>query len=111
VNQANVLMPLLSNGFANKCVSKARGYNKEEQCFLGGTCRDVISKKSYWTRVVGVESWCQLRLAVAEPRGHFGNPEEKERPPMEAVNRKPTENRQLCAKETNTSDYQSKPRP
>jgi hypothetical protein len=32
-----------------------------------------------------------LRVAVVEARGQFGSQDEKERPPMEAVNRKPIE--------------------
>jgi hypothetical protein len=42
--------PLLSNGFTIKHVSATTiGYTKEERCFLCGLCRDVISRKSYWT--------------------------------------------------------------
>jgi hypothetical protein len=39
----------------------------------------------YWKRLQITEQITGLRVAVADARGQFGNPEEKERPPLEAV--------------------------
>jgi hypothetical protein len=43
-----------------------------------------------------------MRVAVAEALGQFRNPEENERPLLEAVITS-------CTKKSNKSDYQSKP--
>jgi hypothetical protein len=75
----------------------------EERCFLRCPCRDVYKKdKSRLQSVSGVE-WselddccvsvlvsccCEKEKLVAEGREQFGNPEERERPPLEAVTRK-----------------------
>jgi hypothetical protein len=39
----------------------------------------------YWKRLQITERITGLRVAVAEAWGQFGNPEEEERPPLEAV--------------------------
>jgi hypothetical protein len=71
-------------------------------CYLFGPCRDVINRKIKAIAVQGSEeSICELEdcwssaivtccceKLVAEARGQFGNPEEGERPPLEAVTRR-----------------------
>jgi hypothetical protein len=45
VKEAALQQPLLSNGFANKRVSRKQLETAtEERCFLCGPCRDVISR-------------------------------------------------------------------
>jgi hypothetical protein len=72
----------------------------EERYFLRGSCRDVISKTNEGSAVSEVKSelvrgllgfsYCELlqREAGSWDRGQFGNAEEGERPPLEAVTRR-----------------------
>jgi hypothetical protein len=57
-----------------------RGYTYEEWCVLCCLCWGVVSGTS-------VELVSQLRVAVAEAQGQFGNWEEEDRPPLEAISR------------------------
>jgi hypothetical protein len=74
--------PLLSNGFANNHVPTATiGHNNGKRWFIHGPRWDIISRTSLET-VKLVESCC------SRGRGQFGNPEQEERPPLEAVTRR-----------------------
>jgi hypothetical protein len=65
----------------------------EERCFLYGPCRDVISRAVSEVKSVEVSQSELLgfsrELLLLEAgnlgRGQFGNPEEGERPPLEAA--------------------------
>jgi hypothetical protein len=47
-----------------------------------GECLIELAQKSRYDC-----SSCKSRVAIAEPRGQFGNPDERGRPPLEAVTR------------------------
>jgi hypothetical protein len=75
------------------CTATIEFSNNVKRCFLLGPCREILSRTVSKELVSQSMEWSLLVCELVESccncgRGQFGNPEEGERPPLEAVTRR-----------------------